>query len=153
MAVKAIPDGFHSITPYLICRDAPAALEYYKTALGARELLRLATPDGGIAHAEIEIGDSRLMLADEHPDMGFLSPASLSGSGVSLMLYVDDADAAFRRAIKAGAEELRPVADQFYGDRSGTLKDPFGHTWTIGTHTEDLSQEEIDRRFAEMISA
>ena len=151
MTVKPIPDGYHSITPYLIVSSGARALEFYKQALGARELMRMEQPGGKIGHAEIQIGDSRIMLADESPEMGAKSPHSIGGSPVGLMLYVEDVDARFAKAVAAGAKELRPVQDQFYGDRSGTLVDPFGHQWTIGTHTEDLTDEEINQRMAAMV--
>jgi PhnB protein len=147
MAVKPIPDGYHSATPYLIVDDAARAIEFYKRAFGASELLRLDGPGGGVMHAEVKIGDSPIMLADEFPDMGYSGPTALGGTPVSIMLYVEDVDARFEHAIKAGAKERTPVQDQFYGDRSGTLEDPFGHVWTIATHIEDLSPEEIDGRF------
>jgi PhnB protein len=151
MAVKAIPEGYHSVTPYLIVRGAAQALEFYKKAFGARELFRFPMPDGQIGHAEIRIGDSHVMLADEptdtvHQQMGHKSPKSLGGSSVSIMLYVEDVDSVAKQAIAAGAKEVRPVVDQFYGDRSGTFQDPFGHIWTIGTHKEDVSPEEMQRR-------
>jgi PhnB protein len=113
--------------------------------------MRIGGPDGKIGHAEIKIGDSAVMLADEHPDMGYRSPRSLGGTGVSLMVYVEQVDTVFKRAVSAGAKELRPVVNQFYGDRSGTLEDPFGHVWTIATHVEDLSAEELDRRVKEAV--
>lgn len=150
MAVKPIPDGYHSVTPYLIVREAAKALDFYKKALNAKELLRMDGPDGKIGHAEIKVGDSPIMLADEFPAMGFRSPQSLGGAGVSLMIYVEDVDARFNQAVSAGAKVLRPVKDQFYGDRSGTVEDPFGHVWTISTHKEDLSMEEIRKRAASM---
>lgn len=153
MSVKPIPDGYHSVTPYLIIQGAAKAIEFYKQAFGAQELLRLEGPGGTIGHAEIQIGDSRIMLADEHPQMGYRGPLALGGTPVSLMLYVENVDATFAQAIAAGGKELRPVANQFYGDRSGTLSDPFGHVWTIGTHIEDVPQDEIDRRFAAMMSS
>ena len=140
------PPGYHSITPYMALRDAKAAIDFYKRAFGAEMVLKLDMPDGKIAHAEIRIGDSILMLSEENPEWGNLSPQSLGGSPVFLMLYVADVDTAFPKAIAAGATEVRPVKDQFYGDRSGTLKDPYGYQWTLATHTEDLSQEEIERR-------
>lgn len=149
MAVKPIPDGYHSITPYLIIRDAARALDFYKQALGAEELFRMASPDGQIGHAEIKIGNSILMLADEHPEMGYQSPQSYGGTPVSIMLYVEDVDARFQKAVAAGAKVKRPLKDQFYGDRSGTIADPFGHEWTIATHKEDLPPAEIERRAAE----
>ena len=148
MAVKPIPDGYHSVTPYLIVKGAARALEFYQKALGAKELMRLPGPDGRVGHAEIKIGDSRIMLADECPEMSATSPQALGGTPVGLCLYVEDADAVFNRAVAAGAKVVRPVQDQFYGDRSGTLEDPFGHKWTIGTHKEDVSPEELQRRMA-----
>jgi len=151
MAVKPIPDGYHAVTPYLIVQGAARAIDFYKTAFGATELMRIGGPGGKIGHAEIKIGDSAVMLADEHPDMGYRSPQSLGGAGVSLMLYVEQVDTVFKRAISAGAKELRPVVNQFYGERSGTLEDPFGHVWTVATHVEDLSAEELDRRVKEAV--
>jgi PhnB protein len=150
MAAKPIPDGYHSVTPYLIVRNAAQAIEFYKNALGARELLRLADPGGKIMHAEIQIGNSPIMLADEFPDRGFRGPQSLGGSSVGILLYVEDVDNRFTKAIAAGATVLQPVKDQFYGDRSGTLTDPFGHTWTIATHKEDVAPDEMERRFRAM---
>jgi PhnB protein len=150
MAVKPIPDGYHTVTPYLIIKHAVRAIDFYKQAFGAKEILRLADPDSGvIGHAEIKIGDSQVMLADEHPTIGFVGPQTLGGSTVNICLYVENVDSLFQRAIHAGAKELRPVQDQFYGDRSGTLQDPFGHIWTLATHIEDLSPEEMQKRFAE----
>ncbi len=146
MATKTIPDGYHSVTPYLIIKGAAAAIEFYKRAFGATELMRMPSPDGRIGHAEIKIGDSAIMLADEHPQMGYKSPQSLGGSAVNMMVYVDRVDDVFKQAVEAGARELQPVKDQFYGDRSGTLQDPFGHTWTIATHTEDIPPEEMRKR-------
>lgn len=149
MATQSIPAGYHSVTPYLIIKGAAAAIDFYKRAFGAAELMRMESPDGRIGHAEIKIGDSAIMLADEYPEMGFRSPQSLGGAGVSLMVYLDDVDVVFDRAIGAGARELQPVKDQFYGDRSGTLQDPFGHLWTIATHMEDVPAEEMERRSQE----
>ena len=146
MTAKPIPDGYHTATPYLIVKKAAEAIEFYKRAFGATELMRLVAPSGAVGHAEIKIGNSPIMLADERPDEGFRSPQSLGGSAVSILLYVEDADTSFSQATAAGAQMLRPVKDQFYGDRSGTLQDPFGHVWTIATHTEDLSPSEINRR-------
>ena len=146
MAVKPIPDGYHSVTPYLIVKGAAAAIEFYQRAFGAAEVLRLEGPGGCIGHAEIRVGDSVVMLADEFPDMGYPGPLTLGGAAVSLLLYVEDVDARVERAVAAGATVVRPVQDQFYGDRSGTLKDPFGHVWTVATHTEDLAMDEIRRR-------
>ena len=147
MAVKPIPDGYHSVTPYLILDDAARALEFYKQALGAVELLRIPAPGGKVGHAEIRIGNSVIMLADESPAMGARSARTLGGSPISLMVYVEDVDARVAQAVAAGAKLTRPVADQFYGDRTGTLADPFGHVWSLGTHVEDVSPEEMDRRF------
>ncbi|MFS8085885.1 MAG: VOC family protein [Acidobacteriota bacterium] len=146
MAVKPIPDGYHSVTPYLIINGAAEAIEYYQKAFGATELLRMPAPEGKIGHAEIKIGDSPIMLADEFPEMGYKSPQTLGGSSVSIMIYVDDVDTVFSRAIANGGKEQRPVKDQFYGDRMGTLEDPFGHVWHVATHTEDVSPEEMERR-------
>jgi PhnB protein len=151
MSAKPIPDGYHTVTPYLIVRGAAAAIEFYKKAFGATELMRLAAPGGKIGHAEIKIGDSPIMLADEHPEMLARSPESLGGSPVNMLLYVKDVDALASQAVAAGAKVLRPVKDQFYGDRSGTFEDPFGHTWTIATHTEDLTPDEINQRMKGMI--
>ena len=144
--VKPIPDGYHTATPYLIIKGAAEALDFYKKAFGAKEILRMAGPGGKVMHAEIQIGDSRIMLADEMPEMGFRSPSSLGGAGMSLMLYLKDVDAAAKKAVAAGVKVMRPVQDQFYGDRSGTFTDPFGHVWTLATHTEDLSEKEIRKR-------
>jgi len=146
VAAKPIPDDFPGITPYLIVRNASAALDFYKRAFGAEETYRLAMPDGRIGHAEMRIGSAGMMLADEFPEMGIKSPQSYGGSGVTLLFYVRDVDAAAERAIQAGAKVKRPVKDQFYGDRSGTFEDPFGHVWTIATRKEELSPEEIERR-------
>lgn len=148
--VKSIPQGFRSVTPYLTLGDAARALDFYKRAFGAQEVMRMEGPGGKIGHAEIKIGDSPIMLADEVPQMGYRSPHSIGGSPVSLMLYVQDVDKVVDRAIKAGAKLERPVADQFYGDRNGTIQDPFGHIWTISTHKEDVSPEEMQRRAAAM---
>ena len=146
MAAKPIPDGYSSVTPYLAVKQAADAIEFYRRAFGAKERCRMVAPDGKVGHAELTIGDSVIMLADEHPDMDFRSPESYGGASVTLHLYVKDVDASFRKATDAGAKQLREVKDQFYGDRSGTLRDPFGHVWHIATHKEDLSPEEIDRR-------
>jgi PhnB protein len=145
-AVPQIPEGYHTLTPYLCCKNAKEAMEFYKKAFGAEQLFMMPQPDGRVGHAEMKIGTSRFMLADEYPEMGFRSPASIGGAGLQLHMYVEDVDAAFDRAVKAGAQVVRPVADQFYGDRSGTLSDPSGHVWHISTHKEDLSFEEIERR-------
>ena len=146
MAVRKIPEGYHSVTPYLICKDAGRALEYYKKAFEAEELSRHEMPDGKIGHAEIKIGDSPVMLADEFPEMNALSPLTIGNSPVSLMVYVEDVDAVFKRAIAAGGKETRAVANQFYGDRLGMMTDPFGHVWSIATHVEDVPPEEMKRR-------
>ena len=145
-AAKAIPEGYHSVTPYLILSGASDAIAYYKKALGAEEVLRMEDPGGKVHHAEIKIGDSRIMLADEHPELQALSPKTVGGSPVSIHLYVEDVDAAVSRAVAAGAKLIRPVADQFYGDRVGGVEDPFGYRWFIATHKEDLSIEESRRR-------
>ena len=144
------PAGYHSVTPYMSLRGAKSALDFYARAFGAELVLKLDMPDGKIAHAEIRIGDSILMLSEENPQWGSSSPQLLGGSPVHLMIYVQDADAAFARALAAGAEQVRPVENQFYGDRSGTLKDPFGYQWTLATHIEDVSTEEAQRRMAAM---
>ena len=149
--VQPVPAGYHSVTPYLMVRDAQRAIAFYAQAFGARELMRFPMPDGKIGHAELMIGDSHVMLADESD--GFAGPQTLGGAGVSLMLYVDDVDATFARALAAGASERRAVADQFYGDRNGTLVDPFGHVWTVATHIDDVSVDEAKRRLASMTPA
>jgi len=147
MPVKPIPEGYHTVTPYLIVKDAARALEFYKKIFSAKELMRFDMPDGRLGHAEIRIGDSIIMLADEFPEMGHRSPKSLGGSPIGLAIYVPDVDTLAKQFVAAGAKEMRPVKDQFYGDRSGTFEDPFGHVWTIATHKEDLSPEEVQRRF------
>jgi PhnB protein len=146
--VKPIPEGYHTATPYLIVKDASRAIDFYKKAFGATELARMPGPGGKIGHAEIKIGNSPIMLADEVPGMGFRSPESLGGSPISILLYVEDVDAVFSEAVAAGAKVQRPVADQFYGDRTGGITDPFGHVWYIATHKEDLSPEEMKKRAA-----
>jgi len=148
MAVKPIPEGYHTATPYLIINDAAAAIEFYKQAFAATEVMRYADPSGKIGHAEIKIGNSAIMLADEFPDMGFRGPKALGGSPVGILLYVEDVDASVARAVAAGAKLIRPVADQFYGDRVGGIEDPFGYRWFIATHKEDLTMDEIRRRAA-----
>ena len=145
--VKPIPEGYHSVTPYLVIKGAADAIEYYKQAFGATEIFRM-DHEGKIGHAEIKIGDSHIMLSDEHPEMGYVGPQTLGGTPVSLMIYVDDVDTTYPKAIAAGGEELKALQDQFYGDRSGTLKDPFGHIWTVSTHKEDVTPEEMDKRMA-----
>ena len=143
---KAMPDGYHSLTPAITVGDAAKAIEFYKRAFAAQEKERFLGPDGRIMHAEVKIGDSLLMMGEEMPQMGCLSPLSLKGTPGSLYLYVEDVDAVFERAVQAGAQVQMPVADMFWGDRCGTLADPFGHKWSIATHKEDLTSEEIKRR-------
>jgi PhnB protein len=146
MSVKPIPEGYHSVTPYLIISGASDAIEFYQKAFGATELFRFPAPGGKIGHAEIKIGDSPIMLADEYPAMGYKGPQSLGGSPITLMIYVEDVDNVFTRAVNAGATVKEAVQDKFYGDRTGTLTDPFGHVWHISTHKEDVSMEELERR-------
>ncbi|HXT62820.1 MAG TPA: VOC family protein [Pyrinomonadaceae bacterium] len=146
MSAKPIPEGYHSVTPYLIVRGGVDAIDFYKKAFGAVELFRLQSPDGKVGHAEIKIGDSPIMLADEYPDMGYHGPQSIGGSPVSLMIYVEDVDAVFARAVEAGAEIKEALQDKFYGDRMGTVTDPFGHVWHLATHKEDVPMEEMERR-------
>lgn len=149
--VNPIPEGYHTVTPYLCVRDAEKALEFYKKAFGAIEIVRMADPSNGkIGHAEIKIGNSMIMLADEFPEMGFKSPQMFGGSPVSIHLYVEDVDALARKAIKAGAKVIREVKDQFYGDRNGAVEDPFGQTWYMSTHIEDVTPEEIEKRLKAM---
>ena len=143
--VRAIPAGYHSVTPYMICKGAADAIEYYKKAFGAVEEVRMAGPDGRIGHAELKIGDSYVMLADEHPDMGIYSPPHYGGSPVSVLLYVENADATVNAAVTAGAKITRPLKDEFYGDRAATITDPFGHQWYIHTHIKDVTPEEMQR--------
>jgi PhnB protein len=145
-SVKPVPEGFQTVTPYLIIKGAAAAIEFYKQAFGAKERFRLPTPDGKIGHAEIVIGDSILMLADEMPEMGFRSLQTLGGSPVSFLIYLEDVDSAFQQAIEAGAKVVRPLENKFYGDRMGSLSDPFGYEWVLGTHIEEVSAEEMEKR-------
>ena len=147
-AAKPIPQGYHSVTPYLILNSASDAIAFYKKALGADEVMRMEDPGGKVHHAEIKIGDSRIMLADEHPELQALSPKTIGGSPVSIHLYVADVDGAVERAVAAGAKLIRPVADHFYGDRVGGIEDPFGYRWFIATHKEDLTMDDIRRRAA-----
>ena len=147
---KPIPEGYHSVTPYLVMNGASDAIDFYKKAFGAVELFRMPTPNGRIGHAELKIGNSPIMLADESPEMGSRGPATLGGTPVSLMIYLEDVDTVFKKAIASGGTELKPLQDQFYGDRSGTLKDPFGHVWTLATHVEDVSEEEMEKRMKAM---
>jgi PhnB protein len=153
MKVRTVPEGYSSVTPYLIVSRGADAIDFYKRVFGGKELMRFGGPDGKVAHAELQIGDSRIMLSDEHPEMGFRSPQSIGGSGTGIMLYVDDVDSVFKRALDAGAKTHQEVKDQFYGDRSGTLIDPFGHLWTIATHIEDVSPEEMQHRMEASMGA
>ena len=146
MPVNPIPEGYHSVTPYLIIRGAADAIEFYKKAFGATELFRFPGPDGKIGHAELQVGNSRIMLADEYPDMGYNGPQTLGGSPIALMIYLADVDAVFNRAVEAGATVKEALQDKFYGDRIGTVIDPFGHRWHLATHQEDVSMEEMERR-------
>jgi PhnB protein len=152
--VKPIPEGYHTITPHLIVKNGAQAIEFYKKAFGAEELFRMNTPDGNVGHAQLKIGDSLFMLADEFPQMGALSPESIGGSPVSMYVYVEDVDTVFNQAVSAGATVVNPVMDMFYGDRWGHLKDPFGHFWSIATHKKDLTPDELKKAaeiaFAEM---
>ena len=150
MPVKPVPDGYHTATPYLIVDAASKALDFYKKAFGAEEVMRMDAGGGKIMHAEIKIGDSLIMLADENPERGTRSAKSYGGTPVSILLYLADVDTQFKRALAAGAKSLRPVEDQFFGDRMGTLVDPFGHTWSLATHKEDVTPAEMKRRMAEM---
>lgn len=152
MSVNPIPSGYHSVTPYLIVDDAAAAIAFYREAFGAAEVLRLPMGDK-IGHAEVKIGDSHVMLSDEWPDMDMVGPAKRGGTSVSLALYVTDVDLAFARALRAGARQERAVEDQFYGDRMGTLVDPFGHRWSLATHIEDVAPQEMQRRLDAMAGA
>ncbi len=153
--VKAIPEGFHSVVAYLTVKEAHKALEFYKKAFGAKEIGRITTPDNKIGHAELQIGNSRVLVAEEMPEWGNKSPKTLGGSPVSVCLYVEDVDRVFKQALNEGAaiEGGMDVKDQIYGDRSGTLKDPFGHQWIISTHIEDLNYEEIQHRWDESMAA
>ncbi|MBX9599583.1 MAG: VOC family protein [Bryobacteraceae bacterium] len=148
--VKPIPQGYHSLTPYLIVDGAAEAIRFYEQAFGARELFRIPGPGGKVGHAEILIGDSPLMLADEHPEMLATGPKTVGGNPVTLLLYVENCDEVVSRAEALGAKVRRPLQDQFYGDRSATLEDPFGHVWTVATHIEDVSPEEMNRRMEAM---
>lgn len=147
-STKPIPDGYRAATPYLCVNDASGAIEFYKKAFGATESMRMGMPDGKVGHAELKIGDAPIMLADEFPEMEFRSPQTLGGSPVTIYLYFEDVDAIADQAIAAGAKMLSPVKDEFYGDRSGKLVDPFGHIWMIATHKEDVSEEEVRKRVA-----
>jgi PhnB protein len=151
-SVKAIPEGYHNVTPYLYVRSAAGAIEFYKSVFGAAEIVRMAGPDGRIMHAELKIGDSIVMLADENPSMGIMSPQTIGGFSGGLHLYVENVDAVITKAVESGAKTLRPIKNQFYGDRSGTLLDPFGHMWSVATHVEDVSPEEMRKRMTAAMS-
>ena len=148
MSVKAIPDGYYSLTPYLVCKGAAKAIEFYAKSFGAQETVRMPGPHGSIAHAEVKIGNSMLMLSDVNKERGQLSPESIGGSACSIMFYADDVDQVFNRAVAAGAKAEMPPADMFWGDRMGNIVDPFGHKWAIATHKEDVSPEEMEKRMA-----
>ena len=151
--VKPVPQGYRTATPYLIIDGAAKALDFYKRIFGAVEKMRMPSPGGKVGHAEITIGDSIIMLADEHPEIGARSPRAFGGSGVGIMLYVDDVDVTVKNAVAEGAKLVQKVEDKFYGDRTGTIEDPFGHTWHVGTHKEDVSEYEMKRRMASMAKA
>ncbi len=146
MAVKAIPDGYHSVSPYLVCKDAAKAIDYYTKVFGAEETVRMPGPNGNVMHAEVKIGDSIVMLSDENKERGHFSPETIGGTAVSVMLYIDDVDGVFKRAVAAGAKVEMPPADMFWGDRMGNLVDPVGHKWAIATHTEDVTPDEMEKR-------
>ncbi len=150
---QPIPDNYPRVTPYLIVDGGDAAIGFYKSVLGATERGRMDGPDGKVGHAELEIGDSLVMLADEHPEVDAFGPKSVGGTPVSLHVYVEDADSTFERAIDAGAKQLQPVEDKFYGDRSGSFEDPFGHHWNVATHVEDISPDEMSKRAAEAMAS
>jgi PhnB protein len=151
--VHYIPQGYNSVTPYLIVKGAAKAIEYYKNVFGAKEVFRMDGPDGKVGHAELQIGDSRIMLADENPEMGHRSAETIGASPVSLYVYVPDTDAVVEKAAKNGAKVLRPVADQFYGDRSGFFQDPFGHLWGVATHVEDVAPKDMEERAKKAMQA
>ena len=152
-AVKSVPEGYPSLSPYLIVRDGAAAIEFYQKVFGATLRMKLDAPGGRVGHAELEIGNGLVMLADEHPEMGALAPTTIGGTPVGLHLYLEDVDAVAKKAIAAGATLKRPVENQFYGDRLGSIIDPFGHLWHISTHVEDVSPEEMQKRMAAMMPA
>ena len=151
-SVKAIPEGYHNVTPYLFIRGAAGAIEFYKSVFGAAEIVRMAGPNGKIMHAELKIGDSIVMLADENPQTGVMSPQTIGGFSTGLHLYVENVDAVIQKAVDSGAKLLRPIKNQFYGDRSGSLLDPFGHMWSVATHIEDVSPEEMRKRMTAAMS-
>ena len=146
--VKPIPDGYPRVTPYLCVDGAAAAIDFYTKVLGAAEKVRMAAPGGKIGHAELALGDSIVMLADEHPDVGFLGPKSVGGTPVTISVYVENVDEVFERAVAEGASAERPIEDQFYGDRTGQFQDPFGHRWHVATHVEDVPPAEMEKRAA-----
>jgi PhnB protein len=150
--VKPIPEGFHNVTPYLHVKGALAAIEFYKNVFGATEIVKMRGQNGKIMHAELKFGDSIVMLADEDPSMGVLSPQTVGGYSVGLHLYIENPDAVMQKAVEHGAKQLRPVKTQFYGDRSGTMLDPFGHMWSVSVHVEDVSPEEMKKRMASAMS-
>lgn len=152
-SVKAVPDGYHSVTPYLIVKGAARAMAFYQKAFGAKQRLCLPAPGGGIGHAELEIGDSILMLADEFPGMGARCPQAIGGSPVCLQIYVEDVDAVYASAVAAGARPVRPLENKFYGDRAGQVEDPFGHVWTLASHVENVTAEQLSERMEEMFSS
>jgi PhnB protein len=147
-SVKPIPDGYPAVMPYLLIDGASAAIDFYQQVFGAGERMRMAEPNGKVGHAELTIGDSVIMLADEHPEMGIRGPKTVGGTPVTICVYVDDVDATFNQAVQSGATVLQPVENKFYGDRSGQIEDPFGHRWSISTHVEDVSPEEMGKRAA-----
>ena len=151
-SVKAIPEGYHSVTPYLFVKSAASAIDFYKGVFGATETVRMSGPNGKIMHAELKIGDSIVMLADENPQTGMMSPQTIGGFSVGLHLYVENVDAVIQKAADHGAKMLRPIKNQFYGDRSGSLLDPFGHMWSVSSHVEDVSPEELRKRMTAAMS-
>lgn len=151
--VHYIPEGYNSVTPYLVVNGAAKAIDYYKKVFGATEIMRMPGPDGRIGHAELKIADSHIMLADESPQMGHNRPPAQGNSSVSVLVYVEDVDSTVERAVADGAQVLKPVADQFYGDRMGFIQDPFGHRWGVATHKEDVSPEEMKERMKKMSAA
>lgn len=152
-AVRPIPEGYRTVTPHLVCEQAPEAIEFYKKAFGAVEIARMPGPDGKIMHAEIRIGDSPIMLAQDYPEFGSLGPLALKGTSVVIHLYVEDADAAWARAVDAGATPIMPLSDMFWGDRYGQVQDPFGHRWSIATHKQDLTPEQIKEGMDKMMAS